>query len=56
MVDLLDDLDARRRRDRVPAELAALIVVRLTGERVSGRARALGNVDCGDLEVVLRLT
>lgn len=55
MVDLLDDLDARCGGDGVPAQLPALVVIRVAIELVRVGASALGDLDCGYLEVVLRL-
>ena len=55
VVNALHDLHARRGRERVPAELAALVVVRRVIELVGGGAGGLGDLDGGDLEVVLRL-
>jgi hypothetical protein len=58
MVDFLDDLYPRAGWQRVSSELATLIVVvgafKLIGAR--GGVVAFGDLDCGDLKVVLRLS
>jgi hypothetical protein len=56
MVDFLDDLDARRRRDGVPAQLTPLVVIVRSVELLrTARVRAFGDLYRGDLEVVLVL-
>lgn len=57
MVDLLNDLYAwLRRGDGVPTQLAAFIVIRIAVKLVSRRTRAFGDLNGGNLEVVLGLT
>ncbi len=56
VVDPLHDADARLRRgERVPAELAALLVVRATIEDIRARSVAGRDLHRRDLEVVGRL-
>jgi hypothetical protein len=56
MVYPLHDVDAcLRRRQRMPAELAALLVVRATVEHVRARPGARWDLHGRDLEVVCRL-
>ena len=56
MVDLLSDLNARLWGQRVPTELAPLVIVVAAVEAVGRAARvAFWEVHLSDLEVVLRL-
>ena len=57
VVDLLHDVDARLARgQRVPAELAPLVVVRAAVEDVRARPGARGDLHRRDLQVVRRLS
>lgn len=56
MVDLLDNLNARRRRDGVSSELTTLVVVVAAVQFVGAwGVVTFGDRDGGDLEVILGL-
>lgn len=55
MVDLLNNLDAWLSRDGMSSELTTVIIVGIPIEFVRVRSGMFGNLDGGDLEVVLGL-
>lgn len=55
MVDLLNNLDAWLSRDGMSSELTTVIIVGIPIEFVCVRSGVFGNLDGGDLEVVLGL-
>lgn len=52
MVDSLNDFDTRGRRDSVAAKFASLVIIVGTVDCIRTRPFALGDLNCGYLEIV----